>query len=217
MSSPVRPDGQYRSAPPEGFAVTPARPPEGMVVVSAASVPAQAWRNGGGRTRELLTWPADAPWQLRISRADIERDGPFSAFPQIERWFAVLQGQGVVLGFEHGERSVRSSDDALHFDGAAAPACRLLDGATQDLNLMARNGAGAMRRWHPGQPCTDACAMRGLYSTVAGRWRSDTAAFDLAADTLLWSATPSAGRWTFCPLQPDAMASVWWLGFTPRG
>ncbi len=39
------------------------------MVISAASVAPQAWRNGGGQTRELLTWPAQGPWQLRIGRA----------------------------------------------------------------------------------------------------------------------------------------------------
>ena len=29
-------------------------------VVSAQEVAAQRWRNGGGWTRELLAWPADA-------------------------------------------------------------------------------------------------------------------------------------------------------------
>ena len=56
-----------------------------LAVVEVARVTAQAWRNGGGVTRELLTWPAAQAWALRISVADIERDGPFSAFPGIER------------------------------------------------------------------------------------------------------------------------------------
>ncbi|MFG5407966.1 HutD family protein [Piscinibacter sakaiensis] len=42
-------------------------------------MPAQPWRNGGGHTRELWTWPADGPWQARLSVADIAADGPFSA------------------------------------------------------------------------------------------------------------------------------------------
>lgn len=65
-------------------------------VLLAKDCPAMPWRNGGGQTRELLTWPAgSAPdqWQLRISRADIDYDGPFSAFPGVQRWFAVLKGQ----------------------------------------------------------------------------------------------------------------------------
>ncbi len=75
------------------------------VVICAGAVAPQAWRNGGGQTRELLAWPAQGPWRLRISRADIDADGPFSAFPGVTRWFTVLQGAGVALtldGVRHG-------------------------------------------------------------------------------------------------------------------
>ena len=60
-----------------------------MRLIAAASVAATPWRNGGGRTRELLVWPSAQDWRLRLSLADIEHDGPFSAFPRITRWFAV--------------------------------------------------------------------------------------------------------------------------------
>ena len=71
--------------------------------IHADAVAAQPWRNGGGQTRELLVWPThlDHPyrqnWQLRISRADIASNGPFSRFDGVERWFVVLSGQGVLL------------------------------------------------------------------------------------------------------------------------
>ncbi|NVO07869.1 MAG: HutD family protein, partial [Rhodoferax sp.] len=66
-------------------------------IIQAEQVAPQAWRNGGGQTRELLTWPDATDWHLRISRADIEADGPFSAFAGVQRWFVVLSGKGVVL------------------------------------------------------------------------------------------------------------------------
>ena len=56
-----------------------------MNVVELCDAPEQAWRNGGGITRELLAWPADAPWQLRVSVAEIIKDGNFSAFPGVQR------------------------------------------------------------------------------------------------------------------------------------
>ena len=34
---------------------------------------------------------------LRISVADIEAHGPFSNFEGVDRWFGVLQGEGVRL------------------------------------------------------------------------------------------------------------------------
>jgi hypothetical protein len=56
-----------------------------------------AWRNGGGVTRELLTWPGGQAWAVRMSVADVHAPGPFSRFDGIERWFAVLEGAGVEL------------------------------------------------------------------------------------------------------------------------
>ena len=57
----------------------------------------QPWRNGGGTTRELLVRPAGHTWQVRVSVADVVADGPFSAFPGVSRWFAVIDGEGVAL------------------------------------------------------------------------------------------------------------------------
>ncbi len=115
-------------------------------VVRFEDVKPQPWKNGGGVTRELLAWPNVNDWVMRLSVADIERDGPFSAFPGIDRWFAVLSGNGVRLG--SSAKTLQRTNDALHFDGALAPSCELVDGATRDLNLMIRRDAasGWMKR-----------------------------------------------------------------------
>ena len=117
------------------------------VVVHADEATALPWKNGGGRTRELLAGPDAAAWKWRISLADIDVDGPFSAFPGVSRWFAVLRGAGVWLALPDGARRVVRGGPPLNFDGAAAPGCRLIDGPTRDLNLMLRGGArGTMQR-----------------------------------------------------------------------
>jgi environmental stress-induced protein Ves len=128
-----------------------------MNTVRLADCPFVPWRNGGGRTRELLAWPAASDWLLRVSVAEIEADGPFSAYAGIDRCFAVLDGAGVVLTLPQGDVRLTAGDGALSFAGEAAPACRLIDGPTRDLNLMVRRSAGAasMRRAGP----------------LAGRWR----------------------------------------------
>jgi len=119
-------------------------------VVSFDDIKPQPWRNGGGVTRELLAWPDADNWLMRLSVADIERDGPFSAFPGIDRWFAVLTGHGVQLGTPG--RAIQSGESPLHFDGASAPDCKLIDAPTRDLNLMIRRGSasGWMRRFESG-------------------------------------------------------------------
>ena len=109
--------------------------------VHADRVAPSAWRNGGGQTRELLTRPAAGEWQLRISLADITRDGPFSAFPGVQRWFGVVAGAGVALRFGQEVQTVTADSPAFEFDGTAAPQCSLLGGPTRDLNLMLRNGS----------------------------------------------------------------------------
>jgi uncharacterized protein len=113
-----------------------------MNTVRLIACPLVPWRNGGGRTRELLAWPRADEWQVRVSVAEIESDGPFSSFPGIDRCFAVLSGAGVVLSFPQGDVRLTANDGAVSFAGEAAPTCRLIDGPTRDLNLMVRRGTG---------------------------------------------------------------------------
>lgn len=106
----------------------------------------QPWRNGGGRTRELLAWPRPDAWTLRVSVADIEGAGPFSRFPGLERWFAVLAGDGVRLDLDGQAVLLDVNSPPLRFSGDSAVHASPLGGATQDLNLMARPGVARMRR-----------------------------------------------------------------------
>ena len=119
-------------------------------LIHAQECAPQPWRNGGGQTRELLVWPPEGEWQLRISRADIAADGPFSAFPGVQRWFVLLSGEGVVLDFDNHGLALRPGDTPLAFAGAAAPGCRLMGGPVRDLNLMCRGGSGGLAAVWPG-------------------------------------------------------------------
>ena len=112
-----------------------------MIRVDASAATPAPWKNGGGVTRELLRLPHGSKddWTLRISVADIDADGPFSPFPGITRWFAVLDGAGVRLRLADRTLAVRAGDAPLRFDGAQAPGCTLLDGRTRDLNVMVRS------------------------------------------------------------------------------
>ncbi len=185
-------------------------------LIDVPAVKPQPWRNGGGQTRELLVWPATGPWQLRISRADIDRDGAFSAFDGVKRWFAVLHGAGVSLQLGPSAHTLRPGDAALSFDGAQAPDCRLIDGPTQDLNLMAIGGDSEMTLAQAGVAWHAPHTMRGLYSTVAGHWQRGPDRQAVAAHHLLWDDAAKPGPWRFDP-QPGSAGSAWWLGFTPQG
>ena len=199
--------------------------PAGMHLVQADTVPPQAWRNGGGQTRELLAWPPGQDWQLRISRADIAANGPFSAFAGIDRWFAVLEGAGVVLHFAHGHTpagtataeptvTLRQGDAPLHFDGGLAPGCTLLGGATQDLNLMARTGRSTMLRVQTNAGWIPSFAVSGIYTTTTGVLKAGASLMiPLPAHSLLYCTEPHRLPWTFTPDTQDLRA--FWLGYTP--
>lgn len=199
----------------------PARPAS-VHLVALADCPARPWRNGGGITHDLLTWPpGDTPgpaWQLRVSVASIDRDGPFSRFDGVQRWFAVLSGAGVRLQWPGADVALQPGDPPLAFDGADAPACTLLDGPTEDLNLMAlqRAGRASMRRADAGQPLTGAHRWRGLYTAAPAVLQAAGLRYPLAAHSLAWSdgaetggtgSTPDIGAWTLT----NATGPAWWL------
>jgi environmental stress-induced protein Ves len=101
------------------------------------------WRNGGGTTRELFTWPDPQQWRCRASVAQISQAGVFSSFPGVQRWFAVLEGDGVRLKVGAESHTLKTRDEVFGFDGAAKTSCELLGGETQDFNLMLRDGVSA--------------------------------------------------------------------------
>ena len=183
-------------------------------LLCADDVPPQPWRNGGGRTRELLAWPSAADWALRISLADIDADGPFSSFDGAQRWFAVISGAGVTLHFGNASQQLTPRDAPLCFDGALAPMCRLLNGPTRDLNLMTRSGTGLMQTLRAGEAWVHAAPQRGLFCTAPGLWRcSDGRQQALAARSLLWLSDASALAFSFF----DSHGPAWWLAFDPQG
>lgn len=177
----------------------------------------QPWRNGGGITRELLTWPGDGAWSVRISVADINVDGPFSAFPGVSRWFAVLQGSGVHLRFGSVTQTLTQDSLPFLFDGAATPACELLDGPTRDLNLMIRSGAGrgAMEPARTGVAWHSRAAFRAVF--VTGPAALDINGVEvtrLPAMALAYNINCHDEVWS---LQGAGESTVaWWLSFEKR-
>lgn len=191
-------------------------------LVALADSAALPWRNGGGITHDLLAWPpGETPWQLRVSVATIARDGPFSRFDGVQRWFTVLTGAGVRLQLPSGDVSLVPGDPPLGFDGADAPGCTLLAGPTHDLNLMALHGAGraGMVNAVASQPLNGPHRWRGLYTAAPAQLQTDDGLHRLAAHTLAWTDVTDAcgagcigdpselGRWTLT----EATGPAWWL------
>lgn len=94
------------------------------------------WKNGGGETAEVLCHPAGAAFDdfdWRISTARVDRSGPFSAFPGVDRVLTVLEGDTMVLTFAEGSRIDTSPTSGPHpFSGETSVMhpCRVRAGWT---------------------------------------------------------------------------------------
>ena len=165
-------------------------------VVDLAHVPPQPWRNGGGVTRQLLALPDEQDWTVRISVADVTRDGPFSSFPGVHRCFAVLSGEGVRLRVNGVDHDLTAQDPPLHFDGADAVSCVLPGGATEDLNLMVRGRAARMERVRGSH--TAMCGAGALIAVFANKHATaigdSQGQHNLQPRTLAWRILESSER-----------------------
>lgn len=68
-----------------------------MIHLTAADYSRQPWKNGRGTTTELWRLTRDGQLLVRLSRAAVVEDGPFSLFPGVERNLTVLSGPGFRL------------------------------------------------------------------------------------------------------------------------
>ncbi len=185
------------------------------LVVIAAAVTPQPWRNGGGRTRELLLWPDDAgSWNLRISLAGVTRSGPFSLYPGVQRWFGVIEGNGVALRVQGKEYRLNVASEPLQFRGDAPVQCDLLDGPTSDLNLMVCGGVGLMQHAVAGDTWHCHLSQGGLFTRARGTLTGpDHSVRDLPPHTLFWVYDASGASFRFdSPGVEQGPAGIW-LGF----
>jgi environmental stress-induced protein Ves len=164
-------------------------------LVRLPDAPSTPWRNGGGVTRELVAWPAPADWHWRISVAEVSAGGPFSRFDGVQRWFAVLQGQGVQLTVGMAGHELTRGSEPLCFEGTDAVDCELIAGATQDLNLMLRHGRARGRMTAVAGGCgqvLEAATTIAVYANDApATLRHDGATLVVPAHTLAWQLLPA--------------------------
>ena len=166
-----------------------------MALADTAPLP---WKNGGGTTRELLAWPPGvADWHWRISVAQVDADGPFSVFEGVQRWFAVLDGAGVQLALGQGSglvmQQLTQQSEAFCFDGALPVDCSLLDGPTQDFNLMVRSAYARAQM----QRVRGTLAVSAQNGSVCALWagalgavlRDANGVCPVPAQTLAWTST----------------------------
>jgi environmental stress-induced protein Ves len=157
------------------------------------------WQNGGGTARELLAWPHRENWHVRLSLADIERDGPFSSYPGVARWFAVASGAGVKLRVDGHGHSLKPDSAPFRFDGGAKVECDLLAGPAQAFNLMLQGREGRLERVQGGheRSCRKG-ALVGVYShehEVA--FMAVEVRITIPPRTLAWGVVPADERIDF--------------------
>ncbi|MEV0411145.1 HutD family protein [Streptomyces sp. NPDC050448] len=110
-------------------------------ILRAGDRAAVAWKNGGGVTREIAARPegagmADFGW--RVSLAEVAADGPFSAFPGVDRTLTLAEGAGMDLTVSGARRLVDERYAPQDFPGDVPTGCRLLDGPVVNFNVMYR-------------------------------------------------------------------------------
>jgi hypothetical protein len=162
-------------------------------VIRANTYQRERWKNGLGWTREILRSPAEGDWNWRLSIAEIDDDAPFSRFDNVERELVLLAGNGLSLHFDDGvEQVLQPPHDRVRFAGERGVTARLIDGPTQDFNLMWRRDRIDARLWHrplvgPMVIFVDPAHVWAVYLMAGqGRFSEDSALGDIAAgDTAL--------------------------------
>lgn len=182
-----------------------------MRLLRAADRIATPWRNGGGVTREVAAWPPGAgldAFDWRVSLADVAADGPFSAFPGVDRVLTVIAGDGLVLEID-GRPAPLAPGAPLAFPGEAVVEARLTAGPIRDLNVMVRRGVWTARvePWRANPvPIADGPTLVLLLEDVEDFAQLDvvlidageTAALDLPAQTRALSVALRATHPTTC-------------------
>ncbi|MFF8605800.1 HutD family protein [Streptomyces sp. NPDC015346] len=174
------------------------------------------WRNGGGSTREIVSWPAGAEeFQWRASVADIDRDGPFSAFPGVDRTLTLLSGDGVRLTAPGTFDRTARAGEPLVFSGDLELTAELPDGGRcRVLNIMVRRGRRAARVDRATGPVVVPTGHAGVFHVLRGHWRTDAEARPLTVGQgLWWDGNDVAPGRAVTPLSPGAVAL--WADITP--
>ncbi|NEX60922.1 HutD/Ves family protein [Noviherbaspirillum galbum] len=113
-----------------------------MRKLSASDFSVMPWKNGGGTTTQLAVHPHGAGidgFGWRVSMASVASDGPFSAFPGVDRSLAIVDGAGLrIAGPAMPEQVLLPSSPVFRFQGEAEIHASLAGGPVTDFNVMTR-------------------------------------------------------------------------------
>ena len=126
---------------------------DGLHLIPAHEYRRVRWRNGRGWTREIHSHGDGhgdgGHWDWRLSIAEIEGGAGFSLFEGIDRELVLLEGEGLELAFDDGERhALLPPHQRLRFAGERPPQGAPMGGRATCFNLMWRREAVAAALWH---------------------------------------------------------------------
>ncbi|WP_336777217.1 HutD/Ves family protein [Pantoea sp. USHLN256] len=159
-------------------------------------LPVSRWRNGGGETREIISYPPGAAqFAWRASIATISADGPFSPFPGIDRVITLLYGDSVVLESEHAQQRLTPLQPWA-FPGEWAIEAKI-SGSCQDFNIMTRRDS-----WHSEVAIAKqtVSSEHGVAWVVAGSWQMPGGETLAMNQGIWWLDEPTQ----LAPQTPDA-------------
>jgi environmental stress-induced protein Ves len=171
-----------------------------------ADLTAQPWKNGGGVTKEIVSWPPGstvANFNWRVSIAHIASSGPFSAFPGVDRVITLLEGAGVALHAANGNVTHRLEQALVPFSfaGEAPIQADLLGPDCHDFNVMTRRSTCSATVQVVNKRVGLPMQSQGLLFAPHGQWRANDETL-LANEGLWWHDEPFA--WTLTPLDANA-------------
>jgi environmental stress-induced protein Ves len=110
-------------------------------ILRSNDYPSRPWKNGGGTTRDIIVSPAGASlddFDWRVSLAQVDRDGPFSRFDDVDRTLVLLTGAMTL--HERDRRIDLIRGEPVEFPGERAIEATVSGGSTLDFNVMTRRG-----------------------------------------------------------------------------
>jgi len=114
-----------------------------MRILRAAVRVAAPWKNGGGTTFEVASFPEGSTldrFGWRISLAEVRNSGPFSIFPGVDRKLAIIEGRLLLAVEGRDVIELTAESSVVSFPGDAPTNCQPLAPCVTDLNVMTRRG-----------------------------------------------------------------------------
>jgi uncharacterized protein len=115
-----------------------------MRIIRAGELREGRWRNGMGVSWDIAAEPPssgieDFDWRFAIAR--IDANVPFSHYPGVDRYFTLIEGQGLDLEFDARTTLAVGRLFVPHAYPCDVPAvCRLHNGPCRALNLFLKRG-----------------------------------------------------------------------------